>query len=114
MKNLSNENVIHVINTDIEYLQFRRLLKYKDNLVHAYTLGIKRNYRPKVDDLERKKLIKQNYTDLCDAIGANYNNIVYTNQLHTDIVETVKDIKDFIQEQVQVDGLCTDVTDIVL
>ena len=31
---LSNENIIHIKSGDIEYLQFRRLLEYKDNLVH--------------------------------------------------------------------------------
>ena len=40
MKNLSNENIIHVKDGNIEYLQFRRLLEYKDKIVHAYTLGV--------------------------------------------------------------------------
>jgi hypothetical protein len=35
---LSNENIIHVKDGDIEYIQFKRLLEYKDKLVHAYTL----------------------------------------------------------------------------
>ena len=36
---LSNENIVHVKKDGIEYLQFRRLLEFK-NLVHAYTLGV--------------------------------------------------------------------------
>ena len=114
MKDLSNENVIHVKNGDIQYLQFRRLLPYQDKIVHAYTLGIERSYRPIVKDIEKKKQIKQNYKDLCTVIDANYDNIVYSNQLHTDIVKCVKDIKDFIQDEVQVDGLCTNKKDILL
>ena len=35
---LSNENVIHVKKENIEYLQFRRLLEYKDKLIHAFTI----------------------------------------------------------------------------
>ena len=34
---LSNENVIHIKKGTIEYLQFRRLLDYKDILNHAYS-----------------------------------------------------------------------------
>ena len=28
MKDLSNENVIHIVKDGVQYLQFRRLLKY--------------------------------------------------------------------------------------
>ena len=38
MLDLSNENVIHIKDGDIEYLQFRKLLEYKDKLNHCYTL----------------------------------------------------------------------------
>ena len=43
--NLSNENVIHIKQDEIEYLQFRRLLEYKDNIIHAFTLGVNNDYR---------------------------------------------------------------------
>ena len=33
MLDLSNENVIHIIDGDIEYLQFRRLLEYEDKVI---------------------------------------------------------------------------------
>lgn len=45
MKNLSNENVIHVKKGNTEYLQFRKLLEYKDILEHAYILGTDKTYR---------------------------------------------------------------------
>ena len=38
MKDLSNENIIHIKQNGIEYLQFKRLLKYPE-LVHCYTLS---------------------------------------------------------------------------
>ena len=34
----SNENIIHVKDGDVEYIQFKKLLEYKDKLVHAYSL----------------------------------------------------------------------------
>ena len=43
MKDLSNENVIHIVKDGVQYLQFRRLLEYSDILVHAYSLGIDKN-----------------------------------------------------------------------
>ena len=42
---LSNENVIHVKKGNVEYLQFRRLLEYKDIISHAYSLGANMNFR---------------------------------------------------------------------
>ena len=45
MKDLSNENVIHINKNGVQYLQFRRLFEYKDILVHAYSLGIDTNFR---------------------------------------------------------------------
>jgi len=38
MVDLSNDNVIHVKKDGVEYIQFKRLLEYKDRIVHAYTL----------------------------------------------------------------------------
>ena len=38
MKDLSNENVIHVKKDGVEYLQFRKLLQYEDKISHAFTL----------------------------------------------------------------------------
>lgn len=99
MKDLSNENVIHVKNKGIEYIQFRKLLKYQDKIVHAYTIGLEKNYRGKD--------AQENYKSLCEAIGIDFKKLVQSNQVHTDRVEVVKDIKNFEQEKIQVDGLCT-------
>ena len=38
MKDLSNENIIHIENNNIQYLQFKRLLQYQNKLKHCYTL----------------------------------------------------------------------------
>ena len=45
MKDLSNENVIHVKKDGIEYLQFRKLLEYSDIVKHAYAIGLDKNFR---------------------------------------------------------------------
>ena len=45
MKNLSNENVIHVIKNDIQYLQFRKLLEY-DNIITILMNTEESNSRP--------------------------------------------------------------------
>ena len=56
---LSNENVIHVKKNGIEYLQFRRLLEYKDKIKHAYALGINSDFRTLTPD--KKELPKERY-----------------------------------------------------
>lgn len=38
MIDLSNENMIHIKNENIEYLQFRKLLEYSDVLNHSFIL----------------------------------------------------------------------------
>jgi len=45
MKDLSNENIIHVKKDGIQYLQFRKLLEYSDIINHAFGIGLDRNYR---------------------------------------------------------------------
>ena len=42
---LSNENVIHIKENGVEYLQFRKLLEYKESLIHAFTMGVENDYR---------------------------------------------------------------------
>ena len=45
MKNLSNENIIHINENGIQYLQFKKLLEYSE-LNHAYILKTnKMNFR---------------------------------------------------------------------
>ena len=69
---LSNENVIHIKKNGIEYLQFTKLLKYKDIVTHAYTLGTNINYRTSIKNItplppkEFDKAIK-NYKTICRA-----------------------------------------------
>lgn len=93
---LSNDNVIHVKKGQVEYLQFRKLLEYKDIVTHAYTLGKNVNFRTakaNKDPLEKEiyKQNTQNYKDVCEKLGQNYINIVKCNQEHTKNVASVKE-----------------------
>lgn len=107
MTDLSNENIIHIKKNGLEYLQFKRLLEYKDILTHCFTLkpldfGDNSNYEAKKD------IIANNYKIICDELEIDYKNIVRPYQTHTNIVKKVEDEKGiFIDELIDVDGLIT-------
>ena len=118
MKDLTNENVIHIKNQGEEYLQFKKLLEYPQ-IIHAYSLGINKNYR--TSTIEKKSLEKNKYEKaindyklLCEELGINYTNIVKSNQEHTDNIKSVnkkinKDEPDFnLEEYSKTDALITD------
>lgn len=117
---LSNENVIHVKKDGIEYIQFRRLLEYQDNIAHAFTVGVNNDYRMPLYNSMQNKLSyeqieenKNSYKKICKCIGIEYNNIVKTNQVHKDTVRKVsykinKDKPDFFEKDyAETDGLIT-------
>ncbi len=124
MKDLSNENVIHVKKDNVEYLQFRKLLEYSDVINHAYSLGIDVNFRSKKIGREmtpeEKKLSEDSYKNLCEKVGIEYKSLVKPNQYHTDNIQRV-DFKirenepDFDVDQYKLtDGLMTDKKNITL
>ncbi|MBP3707267.1 MAG: peptidoglycan editing factor PgeF [Clostridia bacterium] len=100
MKDLSNENIIHVKKDGIEYIQFKRLLEYKDKLTHCYTL------RPL--NLKNKSKEDTDYIKICNALNLDNKNIVMPNQTHTNKVGIATEDSvstDFIET----DGLVTNV-----
>lgn len=126
MTDLSNENVIHIKKDNIEYLQFRKLLEYKDIIQHAYCLGTSRNFRtakPKgnqeINEQVYEKAIND-YKELCIELGEDYTNIVKPNQFHTKNVKVVdgkinKDNPDVnLTEYNLTDGLITNKKNIIL
>lgn len=86
---LSNENVIHIKQNGIEYLQFKKLLEYP-NLKHAFTLkpldfaGFD-NYE------ENKEKVKDSYQKMCNELNIKYSNLCRPKQTHTDRVEEIND-----------------------
>ena len=115
---LSNEIVVHVKHENMEYLQFRRLLKYSNILEHAYSLGIDKNYRTyraNKTPLPKEEYEKNigNYKKICDVNNINYKNIVKASQAHTDNVLEIEN-KDITETIEKVDGLITQEKDIIL
>ncbi len=114
---LSNENVVHVKKDGVEFLQFRKLLDYKD-VNHAYSLGIDKNYRTTQQETYQQAI--KDYEDLCKAINSKPENLVKTNQEHTDQVAVVKkkiysNKPDFnLEEYAKTDGLITNLPNIML
>lgn len=122
---LSNQNVIHVKKDGIEYLQFRKLLEYKDILNHAYSLGKNTNYRTarvNKEQLPKEEYNKalNDYKNLCESIGTNYINIVKTNQEHTKSVKCVENKVNLNEPDINIDkynatdGLTTNKKDLIL
>lgn len=114
MKDLSNENVIHVNKNGVEYLQFRKLLQYEDKISHCFTLkdltfGDNSNF------YDIKKNVLENYNKITNELNLSSKNIVRPFQTHTNFVKNVTNEKGiFIEELKDIDGLLTDRKDEVL
>lgn len=125
MKDLSNENVIQVNKNRVQYLQFRKLLEYSDVITHAYSLGTDVNFRTakankeKLPEAEFNKNLKC-YKDLCSAVNLDYNNVVKTNQEHTDNIKIItkkinKSEPDInLEEYSKTDGMITSQKNLIL
>ena len=107
MKDLSNENVIHVKKGDVEYLQFKKLLEYKDKIEHCFTLK-NLSFGDNISYYELQDEVMNNYEKITNALELDKNNIVRPYQTHTNNVECITDEKGiFIKELKDVDGLLT-------
>ena len=108
MKDLSNENIIHIKKGELEYIQFKRLLEYED-VLHCFTLkpldfGSNATYQGKREEIEKslEKLSKEFEFDV--------KNICRPKQTHTDKVEKIEDGDEgiYISKFNNVDGFVTD------
>lgn len=98
MKDLSNEQMIHIKDGNIEYLQFKRLLEYKDKINHCYTL--------KGNNQDYKEVQSDNYSSLYKSLNLNYEKFTKIDyQAHSDIIEKVNNNK---ERFTNIDGLITD------
>lgn len=106
MFNFSNDNIIYQRNGDIEYIQFKRLLKY--GIKHAYTLK-----GENLDFSKDSEYEKSSYARISKAIEIDENTLVKPVQTHTSIVKCIDEV---IQSQdlQDVDGLITDKKNIAL
>lgn len=102
MKDLTNENIIHIKHKTIEYIQFKKLLEYSNFLEHCYTL--------KTNGLDFRKyedstILEKNYKKLCEDFKFEYKNIIRPFQTHSDNIISIKG-NDKINLN-EVDGLIT-------
>lgn len=100
MKDLSNEFVIHKRQNGIEYLQFKKLLKYPE-VEHCYTM---RSSEMDFRIYENDGILQASYDKICSVVGFNRLNIVKPHQTHTDNIGIVQNAKGTFDE---VDGLIT-------
>lgn len=125
MKDLSNENVIHIKKDGIQYLQFRKLLEYDNIITHAYSLGTSFNFRTAKANKEALPQNEYNkaidsYKKICNSLETDYKNIVKTNQEHTDNIKIVKEKinKEFmdvnLEEYKKTDGMITNKQNLML
>lgn len=98
MINLSNENIIHVADKQVEYIQFKRLLEYKDKISHCYTMRtFDKNYYQ--DD-------GRNYRQLYKSLNLDYDKkMKILHQVHSDFIEKVDNESEV---HTNIDGLLTD------
>ena len=98
-KDLSNEQVIHVKESDgIEYLQFRRLLEYKE-ITHCFTMKGKEN----INYISALKNLY--FPKLCNHLGIDREKLAQIEmQVHGDVVKEVEDYKEIYTDM---DGLIT-------
>lgn len=125
LTDLSNDRVIHIKTGKAQYLQFRKLLEYKDKINHAYSLGTNVNFRTAINgkpevSSKQYKLAKKSYKQICKAIGSKYRNIVKPRQCHTNNILAVKNktnifSPDFnLEKYKKTDGLVTNKKNILL
>lgn len=118
---LSNENIIHVKKENIEYLQFKKLLEYPE-ISHGYVIGLDKSFKiysnPLNDEIKKNELAKKSYKIICDELNLDYNNIVTTDQKHTNNIQKIdeklnNDEPDFNIYK-DTDGLITNKSNIIL
>lgn len=108
IKDLSNENVLHIRKNGIEYIQFKRLNEYSDILTHCFTLR-DLDFKGSNNYLENKELVTENYNKVCKALDLKYEYICRPSQTHTKNVRCVLDGDEgiYLEKFKDVDSLVT-------
>ncbi len=102
---LSNENIIHIKKDNVEYIQFRKLLEYK-NITHCYTLKSdgKLNFRS-----ENNATMLKSYENISRELG--FTNIIKPKQTHSDNITIIENNEKNLNE---IDGLITNKKNVTL
>jgi len=114
MKSLSNEDIIHVKKDELEYIQFRKLLEYK-NIHHCFTLK-PLDFAGNSNYEKNKKVVEKYFNILRKEFNFDIKNICRPKQTHTDRVEKIEDGDEgiYVQKFDNVDGFITDKKDKIL
>lgn len=114
MKDLSNENVIHIKKDRLEYIQFRRLLEYQ-NIQHCFTLK-PLDFASNSTYESKKEEVMHGYQLLAKEFGFEVKDICRPKQTHTDSVEIIEegDQGVYLSKFDNIDGFVTDKTNKVL
>ncbi len=82
------EDIIIAKTKDIEYLQFKRLLEFEDDLIHAYTLKTYDvGFNQKFD---RDNITEKSCERIADVLNIKDNCIIKPIQKHTDIIYKIE------------------------
>lgn len=107
MKDLSNENVIHIKTGDVEYLQFRRLLEYKNKITHCFTLK-NLDFYSNNNFYQNEDKVYKNYEKICKKINLDASIVVRPLQTHTNCVKNIYNEIGILPKGLEnVDGLIT-------
>lgn len=106
IKMLKNDEIIFKDNGEIQYIQFKRLLKY--GVKHAYTLK-----GENLDFSGDSKFEPESYAKIARALEIDENIIVKPKQTHTDVVKCISEVS-AREELEDIDGLITDKENIAL
>lgn len=108
MKDLSNENVIHIKKDGLEYIQFKKLLEYK-KIEHCFTLK-PLDFASNATYEEKREEVEKCLNALSKEFRFDIKNICRPKQTHTDRVEKVEDGDEgiYVTKFDNVDGLVTD------
>lgn len=109
MKDLSNDNIIHIKKDGIEYIQFKRLLEYK-NVKHCFTLK-PLNFYGYDNYNENQDEINESYNKICNELEISKKDICRPKQTHTNRVEKIENGDEGIYNSKfdDVDGLITNI-----
>lgn len=110
MKDLSNENIIHIKKDGLEYIQFRKLLEYK-NIGHCFTLK-PLDFAGFDTYAQNKEKVENAYQTICREFHLEYANLCRPKQTHTNKVEKIEEGDEgiYLQKFNNVDGFVTNKT----
>ena len=107
MKDLSNENVIHIKKDGLEYIQFRKLLEHK-NIKHGFTLK-PLDFAGNASYEEKRAVVENALQVLSKEFDFDINSICRPKQTHTDKVENIEEDDEgiYLKKFDNVDGFIT-------